>query len=238
MARLYFLKYLLEYFYIRLVAVIKISLCSSSSKVVLFTRSDFISTKFSLSGPICESSYVEQVLIDSFGSLVISPPDVFSFLETNHQITKYFDPPQLEVGSLQSARLDRSEPLFRDLSLGQKLIKAGFLDQFSLDQYLSDYQAYANKMKFGEYLKINLIVSPALLDFFLNSSKIPESSFDDMKIGTKLLNFGIITRVQLEEALKLQLNTSNRIGSCMVELGYLSQQQLDFFLYFQLSDLY
>ena len=93
-------------------------------------------------------------------------------------------------------------------------------------------------MKFGEYLKINLIVSPALLDFFLNSSKIPESSFDDMKIGTKLLNFGIITRVQLEEALKLQLNTSNRIGSCMVELGYLSQQQLDFFLYFQLSDLY
>ena len=54
-----------------------------------------------------------------------------------------------------------------------------------------------------------------------------------MKIGIKLINFGIITRVQLEEeALKLQLNTSKRIGSCMVELGYLSQQKLDFFLYF------
>ena len=49
-----------------------------------------------------------------------------------------------------------------------------------------------------------------------------------MKIGIKLLNFGIITRVQLEEALKLQLNTSKRIGSCMFELGYLSQQKLDF----------
>ena len=217
--------------------MIKISLCSSSSKVVLFTRTDLISTKFSLSGPICESSYVEQVLIDSFGSLAISPHDLFCFLETNHHITKYFEPPQLEVGSLQSSSLDPSESLFRDLSLGQKLIKAGFLDQLSLDHYLSEYQNYAHKMRFGEYLKINLIVPPALLDLFFDSSNTLDTSFDDMKIGTKLLNLGIITRVQLEEALKLQLNTSKRIGSCMVELGYLSQQKLDFFLSFQLSDL-
>ena len=101
-----FFKILARLFYIRLVTVIKISLCSSSSKVVLFTRSDFISTKFSLSGPICESSYVEQVLIDYFGSLVISPPDLFSFLETNHLITKFFDSPQLEVGTLQPSALD------------------------------------------------------------------------------------------------------------------------------------
>ena len=150
----------------------------------------------------------------------------------------YFHPPQLELGSLQPSVLNPSESLFCDLTLGQKLIKAGFLDQLSLDQHLSEYQTYAHKMKFGEYLKINLIVPPALLDFFLNSENTSDTSFDDMKIGTKLLNFGIITRVQLEEALKLQLTTSNRIGSCMVELGYLSQQQLDFFLHFQLSDLY
>ena len=71
------------------------------------------------------------------------------------------------------------------------------------------------------------------MDLFLDSSNTLDASFDDMKIGIKLINFGIITRVQLEEeALKLQLNTSKRIGSCMVELGYLSQQKLDFFLYF------
>ena len=55
-------------------------------------------------------------------------------------------------------------------------------------------------MRFGEYLKFNLIVPPALLDLFLDSSNALDTSFDDMKIGTKLLNFGIITRVQLEEA--------------------------------------
>jgi len=218
--------------------LIKISICSRFSKVVLFTRNDFISTKFSLSGPLCESSYVEQVLIDSFGSLVIPPSDLFSFLQTNHHITTYFESPQLEIGSLEPPLLDLSESLFRDLSLGQKLIKAGFLDQLALDQYLSDYQPYAHKMKFGEYLKINLLVPPALLDFFIDSANTPDSSFDDMKIGTKLLNFGIISRIQLEESLKLQLNTSRRIGSCMVELGFLTQQQLDFFLHFQLSDLY
>ena len=57
------------------------------------------------------------------------------------------------------------------------------------------------------------------MDLFLDSSNTLDTSFDDMKIGIKLLNFGIITRVQLEEALKLQLNTSKRIGSCMFELG-------------------
>ena len=149
----------------------------------------------------------------------------------------FFDSPQLEVGSLQPSPSDPSQSLFRDLSLGQKLIKAGFLDQSSLDQYLSDYQLYANKMRFGEYLKINLIVPPALLDFFLDTMNTPDSSFDDMKIGNKLLNVGIISTAQLEVALNLQLNTSKRIGHCMVELGFLSQQQLDFFLDFQLSDL-
>lgn len=218
--------------------VIKISIRSNSSKVVLFSRDDFTTSRFSVSGPIGESSYVEQVLIDSFGCLDISPPDIFDFLQSNPQITDHFQSPIVEFGTLQSLEYDQSESIFRDLSLGQKLIKAGFLDQSSLDYHLSQYQVNAHKMKFGEYLKINLIAPPALLDFFLDSPKSSDLSFDDMKIGNKLLNIGVISRAQLEEALNFQLTTSKRIGSCMVELGFLSQQQLNFFLDFQLSDLY
>ena len=217
--------------------MIKISLCTGSSKVVLFTRSDLTTSEFSLSGPLCESSYVEQVLVDSFGSLAIPPSDLFAFLESNVMITDYFDPPNLEVGELHPSLSDQTESIFCQLSLGQKLIKAGFLDQSSLNYHINEYQTCAHKMKFGEYLKINLVVPPALLDFFLDSTISVASSFDDMKIGTKLLNIGIITPSQLQESLKLQLKNSNRIGSCMVELGYLSQQQLEFFLNFQVSDL-
>ena len=222
---------------INVVFVIKISIRSNSSKVVLFSRGDSTTSRFSVSGPICESSYVEQVLIDSFGCLDISPSDLFDFLQSNSQISDHFQSPILEYGTLQPLVFNQSESIFRDLSLGQKLIKAGFIDQSLLDYCLSQYQANAHKMKFGEYLKINLIVPPALLDLFLDPPKSKDLSFDDMRIGTKLLNLGIISTAQLEEALNFQLNSSKRIGFCMVELGFLSQQQLDFFLDFQLSDL-
>ena len=213
--------------------MIIISISSADCKLILLARGDLANPKFSVSGPLCESAYVEQVLFDNFGSLEIVPTELYEFLLSNTKISSYFPHVKIELGTLQSSFSEPFESNFSDLSLGQKLIKAGFLNQLSLQNHLNEYQQYAHKMKFGEYLKINLVVPPALLDFFLTPANYDLERFNDMKLGTKLLSVGIINSSQLEKTLDFQSKSSLRIGACLVKLGFLSQSQLDFFLNFQ-----
>ncbi|MEN3047028.1 MAG: type IV-A pilus assembly ATPase PilB [Candidatus Hydrothermales bacterium] len=47
-----------------------------------------------------------------------------------------------------------------------------------------------------------------------------------LKIGELLIKYGLITKEQLEEALKKQKEWGKRLGSTLVELGYITEKQL------------
>ncbi|MEN3045152.1 MAG: type IV-A pilus assembly ATPase PilB [Candidatus Hydrothermales bacterium] len=47
-----------------------------------------------------------------------------------------------------------------------------------------------------------------------------------LKIGELLIKYGLITKEQLEEALKKQKEFGKRLGSTLVELGYITEKQL------------
>ncbi len=57
-------------------------------------------------------------------------------------------------------------------------------------------------------------------------------------LGLKLLNAGIITKAQLEEALQLQKTTARgqRLGQLLIRLGYLTKEQLEVFVEEQIQD--
>src|SRR5581483_8526594 len=47
-----------------------------------------------------------------------------------------------------------------------------------------------------------------------------------IRLGESLVDSGIITQLQLDEALKRRLNTGERIGEALVGLGYITERDL------------
>jgi FlaA1/EpsC-like NDP-sugar epimerase len=59
--------------------------------------------------------------------------------------------------------------------------------------------------------------------------------FFGAKIGRRLINAGLVTEAQIQEALTLQKNEGGRLGSKLVKLGYISNEKLNSFLIKQLG---
>jgi FlaA1/EpsC-like NDP-sugar epimerase len=55
------------------------------------------------------------------------------------------------------------------------------------------------------------------------------------KIGRRLVNAGLVTETQIQEALTLQKNEGGRLGSKLVKLGYITNEKLNSFLIKQLG---
>ncbi|HEX7056018.1 MAG TPA: ATPase, T2SS/T4P/T4SS family [Bacilli bacterium] len=56
-----------------------------------------------------------------------------------------------------------------------------------------------------------------------------------MRLGELLIMHGLITELQLDEALKLQVSSKKKLGEILIELGYLTERQLVEVLEFQLG---
>jgi FlaA1/EpsC-like NDP-sugar epimerase len=59
--------------------------------------------------------------------------------------------------------------------------------------------------------------------------------FFGAKIGKRLINAGLVTDTQIQEALILQKNEGGRLGSKLVKLGYITNEKLNSFLIKQLG---
>lgn len=182
---------------------------------------------FQVLGPTTEVAFIEELLEQQFGSLTINPSELFEFLSTDDWVRERFSEPVLVDGDLrQSESLDVS---FQRQTLGDKLVQAGVLEIDELEKLLEDYRPFAGTQRFGEFLKLNLQVPPALLELLLNPTLFDGGGFNDKRLGERLVELGVISSDQLQTALAAQKQGGGMLGEVLAQQGLISDTMARFF---------
>ena len=184
---------------------------------------------FQVIGPSTEVAFLEELIEEQFSSLTANPLQLFQFLSDDPWVQQFFQPPQLVEGDLEASDTPRGEASFHSQTLGNKLVQAGVLDIEELEQLLEDYRPFAETQRFGEFLRLNLQVPPQILDLLLNSTLLNEQGFNEKRLGERLLELGTISQAQLDEALAEQGRSRGRIGEILAAKGYISSTMARFF---------
>ncbi|MEB3264764.1 MAG: hypothetical protein VKJ66_10375 [Synechococcus sp.] len=182
---------------------------------------------FQVLGPTTEVAFLEELLEQQFGTLTLNPAELYRFLETDAWVKQFFPTPQLVEGDLQAA--PQVNTSFQRQTLGDKLVQAGILTPEELEELLEDYRPFSETQRFGEFLRLNLQVPPQLLDLLLNPGQLEEMGFNEKRLGDRLVEMGIISQAQLEEALAVQKAQGGRIGEVLASLGHISETTARFF---------
>ena len=184
---------------------------------------------FQVIGPTTEVAFLEELVEEQFGSLTANPKALFQFLSTDPWIQQFFQSPQLVEGDLEASTTIRADGSFSSQTLGNKLVQAGVLEIEELEQMLEDYRPFAETQRFGEFLRLNLQVPPQILDMLLNPALLNEQGFNEKRLGERLLELGTISQEQLDEALAEQARSKGRIGEILAAKGYISATMARFF---------
>jgi hypothetical protein len=184
---------------------------------------------FQVIGPTTEVAFLEELIDEQFGSLSVNPRQLFQFLGDDPWVTQFFQPPQLVEGDLTAGSAPRDTASFHSQTLGNKLVQAGVLDMEELEQLLNDYRPFAETQRFGEFLRLNLQVPPQILDLLLNPALLNQQGFNEKRLGERLLELGTITQEQLDEALAEQSRSRTRLGEILAAKGYISTTMARFF---------
>jgi len=174
---------------------------------------------FQVIGPTTEVAFLEELIEEQFGSLTANPKELYSFLGNDPWVQEFFQPPQLIEGDLEASGAPRADASFHRETLGNKLVQAGVLEVDELEQLLEDYRPFAETQRFGEFLRLNLQVPPQILDLLLNPALLNQQGFNEKRLGERLLELGTISQEQLDEALAEQARTKGRIGEILAANG-------------------
>ncbi|QEY31878.1 hypothetical protein EVJ50_06100 [Synechococcus sp. RSCCF101] len=215
----------------------RLRLRSDHAQIELIANGTSRQLPFQVVGPVTEACFIEELLEQEFGSLNLNPADLFRFLSDDPFVQEKFKGPDLIEGDLQShANSTETELPFSRQALGSKLVNVGAIDSAQLDDLLEQYRPFSATQRFGEFLRLNMEVPPALLDLLLNPDHFDSKSFSSLRLGEKLVEVGMITPEQLQQALKEQRQTSGRLGECLVRIGAISEKTADFFSTARLSE--
>ena len=184
---------------------------------------------FQVIGPTTEVAFLEELIEEQFGSLTANPRELYGFLGDDPWIKQFFQAPQLIEGDLAASSEPAGDASFHRQTLGNKLVQAGVLEIEELEQMLEDYRPFAETQRFGEFLRLNLQVPPQILDLLLNPALLNEQGFNEKRLGERLLELGTISQEQLDEALAEQSKTRGRIGEILAQKGYISATMARFF---------
>ena len=205
-------------------------LISDQVQVELVANGSSQLVPFQVIGPTTEVAFLEELIEESFGSLTVNPAELFQFLSNDSWVNDLFQPPELLEGDLEaSAYNTATSGTFQSQTLGNKLVQAGVLDLDDLQQLLEDYRPFAATQRLGEFLRLNLQVPPQILDLLLNPSLMNEQGFNEKRLGERLLELGSISQEQLDEALLEQRLQGRRIGEILADKGYISKTMARFF---------
>ncbi|MFM7653213.1 MAG: hypothetical protein ACKO5M_09885 [Vulcanococcus sp.] len=184
---------------------------------------------FQVIGPTTEVAFLEELIEEQFGSMAVNPRELFQFLGEDPWVKEYFQSPQLVEGDLAASANPSEDASFHSQTLGNKLVQAGVLEIEELEQMLEDYRPFAETQRFGEFLRLNLQVPPQILDLLLNPALLNQQGFNEKRLGERLLELGTISQEQLDEALAEQARTKRRIGEILAAKGYISATMARFF---------
>ena len=197
--------------------------------VDLVANESSANVSFQVLGPNTEVAFVEELIFQEFGSLKVSPSQLFKFLKNDVWVRCFFGPVVLLRGDL-NCDLDPSKTeRFEKQPLGLKLVRAGILTQHELEKLLVDYQPFSQQQRFGEFLRLNLSVSPKVMEFLLNPLSSFEDGFNEKRLGERLLELGLIDSATLKKALELQKDSGKLLGEILKDLDVLSPDAANFF---------
>ena len=209
--------------------MIQLRLPTDNHHVDLVANESAANVSFQVLGPNTEVAFVEELICQKFGSLKVSPYELFEFLKNDSWIKHFFGSVVLLRGDLNSTSGPANNNRFEDQPLGLKLVKAGILSQNELDRLLVEYEPFSRQQRFGEFLRLNLSVSAKVMEFLLNPLSSFEDGFNEKRLGERLVELGLVQQHKLDEALESQKTTGQRLGEILQEAGSLSPQAAQFF---------
>lgn len=204
-------------------------LSSQQVQVELVANGQADRLPFQVIGPPTEAAFLEELIEEQFGSLSLNPNQLFQFLGQDPWVLQFFQAPQLVEGELEPAKGLCAASGFGSQTLGSKLVQAGVLELDELEALLEEYRPFAETLRFGEFLRLNLQVTPQLLELLLNPSLLTDQGFNEKRLGERLLEMGLISQVQLETALSEQSRSRTRLGEILAAQGAISPTMARFF---------
>ena len=216
-------------YYSRWFVLIRLRLSTEAHYVDLVGVGNSASCLFQVLGPSAEAAFVEEIIIQKFGSLSVDSRVLYGFLTGDPWINEAFNSVQILSGELNPANPSSSKANFQDQPLGSKLVNAGILSQAELDQLLIDYQQFASRQRFGEYLLLNLKVKPKVMQFLIDPLLHYKNGFNDKLLGQRLVELDFINSSELNQALELQKSSDKRLGEILQDRGCLSPETATFF---------
>ena len=209
--------------------MIQLRLPTEGHHVDLVANESSANVTFQVLGPNTEVAFVEELIFQEFGSLKVSPSQLFEFLKNDLWIRGFFGSVILLRGDLSCDLAPCKTVRFEQQPLGLKLVRAGILTQTELDTLLIEYQPFSQQQRFGEFLRLNFSVSSKVMEFLLNPLSYFDDGFNEKRLGERLVELGLLEPSMLTKALDLQNNSGKRLGEILAELGVLSVEAVNFF---------
>jgi hypothetical protein len=204
-------------------------LISSQVQLELVANGSAPRLPFQVIGPTTEVAFIEELIEERFGGITVNPKQLYLFLSEDVWVREFFQAPLLVEGDLDEIPTPGANGTFQSQTLGNKLVQAGVLNLEELDQLLEDYRPFAETQRFGEFLRLNLQVPPQIIDLLLNPSLFDDQGFNEKRLGERLLELGVISVEQLDQALAEQRQRGGRIGEILAGSGYISPTMARFF---------
>ena len=180
---------------------VKLLLKSDVTRVEVVGRGHSFPLNFSIIAPFTESSFIEELIIQEFGTTRLDPNQLYSFLSTDSLVQSKFEGPELIAGSLSDDHQQNQFIDFNSQALGRKLVLCGLLSDQDLDNLLERFQPFSNTQRFGEFLRLNLNIPFQILDFFL-SRGLSNLDFNKLKLGERLVSLGLVSQSSIDQALE------------------------------------
>ena len=214
---------------------VKLLLKSDVTRVEVVGHGHIFPLNFSIVAPFTESSFIEELIIQKFGTTRLDPSQLYSFLSTDSLVQSKFEGPELISGSLSNDNQQNQSIDFNSQALGRKLVLCGLLSDQDLEELLDRFHPYSNTQRFGEFLRLNLNIPFQILDFFLTKS-LASLDFNTLKLGERLLSLGLVSQSSIEQALEHQRVNGGRIGDILVAKNAINRQLTDFFAELELNE--
>ena len=214
---------------------IKILLKSDVTQIELIGQGHKFPLNFSIVAPDSEASFIEELIIQEFGTTRLNPNNLYTFLTSSSLVQSKFDGPILISGSLSKNKDSIESGNFNSQPLGRKLVLCGLLSEEELNVLLDEFQPFSYTQRFGEFLKLNLNIPFQVLDFFLSNNP-SNLDFNSLRLGERLVSLGLVSESTMEGALEFQCVNGGRIGDILVSQDGVNPKLTDFFAGLKLTE--
>lgn len=126
-----------------------------------------------------------------------------------------------------------TEQLAQSQPIGSHLLEAGLLTSEQLETALAE-QEIATSVRLGEVLKNQGLVKERTIQFVLDRVNSDSANGQDLEayaqLGSHLVEAGLVTQAQVEQALQEQKISNKRLGEILVSHGWVTPKTVEYIM--------